>query len=53
MSVNGMTLRAGQTVGPLLMASAVGVGLTNLTDAYIAASALAVATFAATLVLVR
>ena len=51
MSVNGMTLRAGQTVGPLLMASA--VGLTNLTDAYIDASALAVATFAATLVLVR
>ena len=51
MSVNGMTLRAGQTIGPLLMASA--VGLTNLTDAYIAASALAVATFAAIFFLVR
>ncbi len=51
MSVNGMTLRAGQTIGPLFMASV--VGLFGLTDAYLAAAALAVATFAAIVFLVR
>lgn len=51
MSVNGMTLRAGQTIGPLFMASA--VGLFGVSGAYVAAAALAVATFAAIVVLVR
>ena len=41
MSVNGMTLRAGQTLGLLLM-SAVS-GLLGLTGAFLAAAALAAA----------
>ena len=51
MSINGMTLRLGQTIGPLLMASAAGV--LGLTSAYIAAAILALASFLLIFVLVR
>jgi MFS transporter, ACDE family, multidrug resistance protein len=51
MSINGMTLRLGQTLGPLLMAAT--SGLLGLTSAFLAAAALAAVTFALVLVLVR
>jgi MFS family permease len=51
MSINGMTLRAGQTLGPLFMASA--YGSLGFTGAYLAAAALAVLTFVLVLALVR
>lgn len=51
MSINGMILRLGQTIGPLFMATlAVPVGLTG---AYLAAAALALSTFAFTAVIIR
>ena len=40
MATNGMSLRAGQTIGPLLMAATAGT--LGLTGAYLAAAALAV-----------
>ncbi len=51
MSINGMTLRLGQTVGPLLMAST--AGLLGFTGAYIAAAGLAILSFFVILLLVR
>jgi len=51
MSVNGMTLRAGQTLDPLLMAAT--SGLLGLTSAFLAAAILAVFTFLLVLFLVR
>ena len=51
MAINGMSLRAGQTIGPLLMAAAAAT--LGLTGAYLAAAALAVAAFALILPLVR
>jgi MFS transporter, ACDE family, multidrug resistance protein len=51
MATNGMALRTGQTVGPLLMATAAATF--GLTGAYLAAAALAVAAFALILTLVR
>lgn len=51
LSINGMILRLGQTLGPLFMAVlAVPVGLTG---AYLAAAALALAAFGLTVTLVR
>ena len=49
MATNGMSLRAGQTIGPLFMASAAGT--LGLTGAYLAAASLALLAFL--LVLVR
>jgi MFS family permease len=51
MSINGMTLRIGQTIGPLLMAST--AGLLGFTGAYIAAAGLAILSFFVILLLVR
>jgi len=51
MSVNGMTLRTGQTLGPLLMAAT--SGLVGLTGAFLAAATLAATTFILVLLLVR
>jgi MFS transporter, ACDE family, multidrug resistance protein len=51
MATNGMALRTGQTIGPLLMAT--GTATFGLTSAYLAAAALAVAAFALILTLVR
>lgn len=51
MATNGMALRLGQTVGPLLMATL--AGLLGLGGAYLAAAALALGAFLAVLLLVR
>lgn len=51
MATNGMSLRAGQTVGPLFMASAAGT--LGLTGAYLAAAGLAILAFLLILTLVR
>lgn len=51
MSINGMTLRLGQTIGPLLMAST--AGFFGLAGAYLAAAGLAIASFLIVLVLIR
>ena len=51
LSVNGMILRLGQTIGPLFMATlAVPIGLTG---AYLAAAALALLTFVFTTAIIR
>ncbi len=51
LSVNGMILRIGQTIGPLFMATlAVPIGLTG---AYLAAAALALITFVFTITIIR
>ncbi|CAN5901174.1 MFS transporter [soil metagenome] len=51
LSLNGMILRLGQTIGPLFMATlAVPIGLTG---AYLAAAALALITFVFTTVIIR
>ena len=51
LSINGMILRLGQTIGPLFMATlVVPVGLTG---AYLAAAALALATFVFTIAIIR
>jgi MFS family permease len=52
MSVNGMTLRLGQTIGPLVMAILASTPL-GLTGAYLAAASLAAAGFVAVLALIR
>ena len=51
MAANGMSLRAGQTIGPLFMASAAGT--LGLTGAYLAAASLALFAFLLVLALVR
>jgi MFS transporter, ACDE family, multidrug resistance protein len=51
MATNGMALRLGQTIGPLLMASV--AGLLGLTGAYLSAAALALCAFFLVLILVR
>lgn len=51
MSVNGLALRAGQTIGPLFMATTSATLV--LTGAYLAASVLAAAMFVLVLALVR
>jgi MFS transporter, ACDE family, multidrug resistance protein len=51
MATNGMSLRAGQTIGPLFMAYAAGT--LSLTGAYLAAAGLALLAFALVLILVR
>jgi MFS transporter, ACDE family, multidrug resistance protein len=51
MSTNGMSLRAGQTIGPLLMASVTGT--LGLTGAYLTAAGLAILAFFLVLALVR
>jgi ACDE family multidrug resistance protein len=51
MATNGMSLRAGQTIGPLFMASAAGT--LGLTGAYLAAAGLAILAFLLVLTLVR
>ncbi len=51
MAANGMALRAGQTLGPLLMATAVTT--LGLTGAYLAAAALAAATLLLVLTFIR
>jgi ACDE family multidrug resistance protein len=51
MATNGMSLRAGQTIGPLFMASAAGT--LGLTGAYLTAAGLALSAFLLVLVLVR
>ena len=51
MSVNGMSLRSGQTIGPLFMALV--VGLLGLTGGYVAVAGLTVVIFAAIAFLVR
>jgi MFS transporter, ACDE family, multidrug resistance protein len=51
MAANGMSLRAGQTIGPLFMASAAGA--LGLTGAYLAAAGLALFAFLLVLALVR
>ena len=51
MAANGMSLRAGQTIGPLFMASAAGT--LGLTGAYLAAAGLALFAFLLVLALVR
>ena len=51
MATNGMSLRAGQTIGPLFMASAAGT--LGLTGAYLTAAGLAVFAFVLLLALVR
>ena len=51
MATNGMSLRTGQTIGPLLMATLAGtLGLTN---AYLASAAIALAAFLLVLAFVR
>ena len=51
LSINGMILRLGQTIGPLFMATlAAPIGLTG---AYLAAAALSLATFAFTTAIIR
>lgn len=52
MSVNGMTLRLGQTIGPLVMAILASTPL-GLTGAYLAAASLAAVGFVAVLALIR
>jgi len=51
MATNGMSLRAGQTIGPLFMASAAGT--LGLTGAYLIAAGLALFAFLLVLALVR
>jgi MFS transporter, ACDE family, multidrug resistance protein len=51
MAANGMSLRAGQTIGPLFMASAAGT--LGLTGAYFTAAGLALSAFLLVLALVR
>ena len=51
MATNGMSLRAGQTIGPLLMASTAGA--LGLTGAYLAAAGLALLAFFLVLAFVR
>jgi MFS transporter, ACDE family, multidrug resistance protein len=51
MAANGMSLRAGQTIGPLLMAATVGI--LGLTGAYLAATALAVVALLLVITLLR
>ena len=51
MATNGMSLRAGQTIGPLFMASAAGT--LGLTGAYLTAAGLALFAFLLVLALVR
>ena len=51
MATNGMSLRAGQTIGPLLMASTAGT--LGLTGAYLTAAGLALCAFVLVLALVR
>jgi MFS transporter, ACDE family, multidrug resistance protein len=51
MATNGMSLRAGQTIGPLVMAAT--AGSLGLTAAYLAAAGLALAAFLLALVFVR
>ena len=51
MATNGMSLRAGQTIGPLLMASIAGA--VGLTGAYLAAAGLALLAFLLVLASVR
>jgi len=51
MATNGMSLRAGQTIGPLLMAATAGT--LGLTGAYLAATALALAAFLLVITLLR
>lgn len=51
MSINDMTLRAGQPLGPLLIAAV--SGLLGLIGAYLAAACLAILTFFLALILVR
>ena len=51
MATNGMALRAGQTLGPLLMATAVAT--LGLTGAYLTAAALAAATLLLVLTFIR
>jgi ACDE family multidrug resistance protein len=51
MAMNGMSLRAGQTIGPLLMAATAGT--LGLTGAYLAATALAVVALLLVITLLR
>jgi ACDE family multidrug resistance protein len=51
MAANGMSLRAGQTIGPLLMAATAGT--LGLTGAYLAATALAVVALVLVITLLR
>jgi MFS transporter, ACDE family, multidrug resistance protein len=51
MATNGMSLRAGQTIGPLLMAATTGT--LGLTGAYLAATALAVVALLLVITLLR
>lgn len=51
MATNGMSLRAGQTIGPLLMASV--AGSLGLAGAYLTAAGLALCAFVLFLALVR
>lgn len=51
MAANGMTLRAGQTIGPLLMAATAGT--LGLTGAYLAATGLALLALLLVLTLLR
>jgi MFS transporter, ACDE family, multidrug resistance protein len=51
MAMNGMSLRAGQTIGPLLMAATAGT--LGLTGAYLAATALAVVALLLIITLLR
>ena len=51
MATNGMSLRAGQTIGPLLMASTAGT--LGLTGSYLTAAGLALCAFVLVLALVR
>lgn len=51
MAANGMSLRAGQTIGPLFMAYAAGT--LGLTGAYLAAAGLAILAFLLVIILVR
>jgi MFS family permease len=51
LSINGMILRLGQTIGPLFMA-AIAVPL-GLTGAYLAAAAVALAAFVMVLLILR
>jgi len=51
MATNGMSLRTGQTIGPLLMAATAGT--LGLTGAYLAATALAVVALILVITLLR
>jgi MFS transporter, ACDE family, multidrug resistance protein len=51
MAANGMSLRAGQTIGPLLMAATAGT--LGLTGAYLAATALAFVALVLVITLLR